>query len=335
MRSPTLPTWSIVRWSLALTLAAGAVVSPASDPPAATEAAAGVVGPGACAECHASAHEVWQASTHFTNSKTLSRSDEAKAIGKALGIRRIKADERCTSCHFTLQSSDSGRIKATTGVSCESCHGPAADWLDPHADFGPDASNAEEESEAHRLERRRRCREAGLVSPRSVYELGARCYSCHSIDDSELVTAGGHPTGAGFELVAWSQGEIRHNFHQDGSGENTESPVERRALMYVVGRALELEHALLALERATPERGVELRARLDAAAADVARILELATVPALAELAALASGGSTPAPEALRALGARTESELGAVDLTPLFDLLPGEESYVGRALRR
>ena len=60
---------------------------------------AGTLGPQECAECHVEEFAAWQESQHQLASKGLTRNPEASTIAKALGIRRIKNDERCTTCH--------------------------------------------------------------------------------------------------------------------------------------------------------------------------------------------------------------------------------------------
>ena len=74
---------------------------------------------------------------HFATFDTLHRPPEAKEIADRLGLRSIKRSDVCTQCHYTEQNQD-GRVRVVAGVSCESCHGGAADWLALHADYGGD-----------------------------------------------------------------------------------------------------------------------------------------------------------------------------------------------------
>ena len=64
--------------------------------------------------------------------------------------------------------------------------------------------------------------------------------------------SGGHLAGSqDFELVAWSQGMVRHNFVRTGGTANgAPSPAELR-VMYVVGVMADLEYSLRAVAAAT------------------------------------------------------------------------------------
>jgi hypothetical protein len=208
-----------------------------------------VVGATECSECHVEETDVWQRTAHYTGARSLTRSPEARAIADALGIRRLKSDARCMSCHFTIEVAEDGEEKATTGVSCESCHGPARDWLPLHDDFGTGVATAADESPEHRVARTAACEDAGMNHTDNLLRIATRCFACHSIGDRELVEAG-HPTGDGFELVAWSQGGVRHNFVR-GHATNVSSAPERMRLMYVLGQLLDFEHAALSLSRAS------------------------------------------------------------------------------------
>ena len=301
----------------------------------------GVVGPQACAECHIDEHTVWKASSHHEGSKTLSRSVQAKTIASALGIRRIKGDSRCTTCHFTMQKSGSGQLRPTTGVSCESCHGAAQGWVAVHADFGPEASNALEENAAHRQARLRNCERQGMVRLSSIYDMASNCYGCHSIDDPEIIEAGGHPSGAGFELVSWSQGEIRHNFLHSEPRENKEASADWRALAFVVGRGLEVEYALKALEKASGASLEGANRRLAAAVGDMVQIAQLVETPALKDLVTQMKGVNAQAnaptqvsSKRVSGLVRRIEEELRELDLSSIFELLPDPADYRGSRSR-
>ena len=255
---------------------AGTPLTPALDskavplaPPAGEFDTFRVLGPMECAECHEPETAVWKASRHVLGGKRLTRNPEAKAIASALGIRRIKSDERCATCHFTQQEQASERVKSIAEVSCESCHGAARDWLDAHSDFGGAEASAETETEEHRVGRLALCDELGMRRPAHMLEMGSRCLDCHLIADAELLTAG-HPTGTGFELMSWSQGEVRHNFVR-GKGANVESNPKRQRQLFVLGRVMQLERSLLAL--AGPELPQPQQAEIAGLASDAIETL--------------------------------------------------------------
>lgn len=325
---------STIRWVGGLASVAGIVglATAAGDPDRGGAAVvvnhdpAQIVGPDACAECHTNEHSVWMGSAHQSGSLTLTRSDEAKAIASALGVRRIKTDERCASCHYTSQQTEGAtRPKSIAGVSCESCHSAAASWMDTHSRFGPGASTASEETPQHRTERLNYCDTMGMIRPARLYELGAACYSCHAIHDQELIDVGGHPVGDGFEFASWSQGGMRHNFVRAGADQNPVSEPDRLRVMFLVGAALRLEHACLAVEQGAPAKGIT-----DAVAA-LEAILEAApmqAVSALIEIGREVEGAAdasvaTNAAARVRVIGQAIAEERVGADQEALDTLIP------------
>jgi hypothetical protein len=213
--------------------------------------AAKVVGAEACVKCHAGETEVWKQTPHFATFETLHRRPEAKAIADKLGLPSVKRNEVCIKCHFNHQSVD-GRVRITGGVTCESCHGAARDWLETHNDYGDKQLTRLTEPPEHRAERIRRAVEAGMNNPTNLYLVARQCLACHTTPDERLVNVGGHPAGSpDFELVAWSQGMVRHNFLRNDGKANGESSRERLRLMFVVGVMADLEASLRATAAAT------------------------------------------------------------------------------------
>ena len=77
--------------------------------------------------------------------RELHKKEEAQAVADRMGIRSIKRGDLCIQCHYTQQEVN-GRAKAISGVSCESCHGAAADWMAIHNDYGgPDMTKDQED----------------------------------------------------------------------------------------------------------------------------------------------------------------------------------------------
>lgn len=200
---------------------------------------ADVVGNHTCRDCHEEMVERWEASRHSTSLADATSSVEAVAIADALGITpaEIPSHASCIRCHFT-QEAISGTPQTTMAVSCESCHGGAAGWIEEHnrksLDRGQRIANS------HAL---------GMAHPASVYEVAKTCFECHVIDDEQLVNGTGHPAlSTGFELVSWYSGEVAHNFliDQAGSSVKQHSPslqplsLERKRKLYLVGKLLHL-----------------------------------------------------------------------------------------------
>ncbi len=209
-----------------------------------------VIGVDACMKCHAAEIQRWEQTPHHKTIDELHRKPEAKAIAKKLGFRSVKRNDTCVKCHYT-QKETNGRVRIDSGVSCESCHGPAKDWVNLHAVYGPGATR-ETESAAHRSERRLASIKAGMNNPGNLYLIAQQCLDCHTTPEEKLVDVGGHPAGStDFELVAWSQGMVRHNFVRSNGTINAISPPERLRVMHIVGIMTDLEYSLRAASKAS------------------------------------------------------------------------------------
>jgi hypothetical protein len=210
-----------------------------------------IVGPDECAKCHENEVQQWMKTPHFATFDALHRTPRAKEIAERLGERSIKRSRVCTQCHYT-ESQQEGRVRVVAGVSCESCHGGAADWLTFHSDYGGPGIAKEAESAAHRAKRVEESIARGMNNPHNIYLIARQCYDCHTVPHERLVNAGGHVAGSeDFELVAWSQGMVRHNFLRTGDTTNaTLTPAQLR-VMFVVGVMTDLEYSLRAVAAAT------------------------------------------------------------------------------------
>jgi hypothetical protein len=210
-----------------------------------------IIGSDACAKCHEHEVQQWMRTPHFATFDALHRKPEAKQIAVRLGLRSIKRSEICTQCHYTEQN-QAGRIRIVAGVSCESCHGAAADWVAVHADYGGEGATKASESPEHRAQRLKDSIALGMNNPHNIYLIARQCYDCHTVPHESVVNQGGHIAGSqDFELVAWSQGMVRHNFLRTGGIANGAlSPAELR-VTYVVGVLTDLEYSLRAVAAAT------------------------------------------------------------------------------------
>lgn len=210
-----------------------------------------VLGVDSCVKCHAKEIESWKATPHYATFESLHRKPEAKQIAKRLGLRSVKRNETCTKCHYTCAEKD-GKNRVVAGVSCESCHGAAKDWLELHSDYGGPNLTREMESREHRQQRIDASIAAGMNNPANLYLVARQCLACHTSPDERLVNVGGHVAGsADFELVAWSQGMVRHNFLRGGGEINAVSTPEQLRVMYVVGLLADLEASFRATAVAT------------------------------------------------------------------------------------
>ncbi len=199
-----------------------------------------------CAQCHERAIEAWSVTTHKITYDELHLRDEAQAVIERLGMSgSIRRNAECVQCHYTQSASEvGGRASTVMGVSCQRCHGAAANWVDIHQDV---------ETHSDRDARIRLAVENGMRPTDSVYTLATSCFQCHTVPREDLVNVGEHPAGTDdFDLVAYSQGEVRHNFLPlPDEAENKVTPRERLRLMYVIGKILDLEFSLRGLALAT------------------------------------------------------------------------------------
>ena len=279
----------VLLFTVASTRSQEPVRAPADDDAlraALTATAERVVLPERCGECHAAEFEVWETTAHATGFDTLHRRDRAKEIYRNLDLRLIKrgTDETtpaCLSCHYTpVLRRDA--LRAGAGVTCESCHGPARDWISIHNSYGVAEADFQRaallETPVHRMQRIADSRAAGMRRPSDLYDVAANCFGCHTVPNEELVNRGGHSTGSDFEFVAWSE-RIRHNFlesYKTADGRtNAERPRDWKRRMYVVGRALDLEYAVRGVAAATGDEELYFAAMSDRAEAAADEMLEI------------------------------------------------------------
>lgn len=249
-----------------------------------------VMGPDECGECHKDEVKTWKNTHHSKTFKKMHKTKEAKAIKEKMGIRRIKSESDCLTCHYTSVMKGE-KIKPIAGISCESCHTPAKDWMDIHNDFGGKDVKREAETAAHKKERLAKVKELGMIGHNDIYRLASNCFQCHTVPNEKLVNVGEHEAGSKFELVSWSQGEVRHNFMRSASGkENVESAQPRKRVLYVVGRAVDLEYSLRALAIATTAGNYadKMTARVKSAIAELEKINK---AQAIAEVSAMIATG--------------------------------------------
>ena len=298
-----------------------------------------VKGPDECAECHKKETENWKATHHFKTFSSLPRSKEAKEITDKLGLKRIKSESVCLGCHFTSKERK-GKPKPIAGITCESCHNAGADWLKRHSEFS--GKKKETESEAEAQQRWADAEAAGMIRPHMLYDLAKNCYSCHVVPQEELVNKGGHAAGSTFELVSWSQGEVRHNTWHNGGKENKLAGPERQRMMYVVGLAVELEESLRAVGKATqPARyAVAMAKRAHAARKKLREATKVLQMPELLEMLRAAHTASLKlnngpnleaAADRVAAAARQLASSHDGAQLAAVDGLIPGPDKYKGK----
>lgn len=297
-----------------------------------------VLGPNACAECHKTETANWKSTHHFSTFRDMPRRKETKEIAEKMGIKRVKAESLCLDCHFTSQIVKN-KPKPVAGISCESCHSEGKDWLKIHSEFS--GKKKATESKAQAAARWKKSEEAGMIRPAALYDLAKNCFSCHVVPNEKLVNVGGHPAGSAFELVSWSQGEVRHNTWYTKS--NTPASANKKRMMYVIGLAVELETAMRAVGKATELKtyAKKMAKRVGAARKKMARVAK--ALPDTSELADIVKASKSAklklkneanltvaadkiAMAALSIVGKYDGSTFGAVD-----KMIPGSDKYMGK----
>lgn len=257
-----------------------------------------VVGNHTCVKCHAAEIQVWKSTPHASTFELLHRKPEAKLIASKLGLRSIKHSGRCVACHYTQQSTANAPQSARdphviAGVSCESCHGAAKDWLEMHHHYGGESITRLTESPQHRAERITQSIAAGMRNPANVYLVAQSCLRCHTTADEELVNVGGHSAGSlDFEFVSWSQGTIRHSFVRSDGKSNAVATPQRLRVMFVAGMIAELESSLRGTAVATTKAkfGLTVAQRANRAAKRLHSVAAKVDDPILEQILGVVSG---------------------------------------------
>jgi cytochrome c554/c'-like protein len=314
--------------------------------------AARIVGPETaennCASCHVLEAQAWRATRHFLGFEDRHRTDRAKEILRNLGERSMKrgtVTNLCRQCHYTSVPLR-GRVEPAWGVSCESCHAPARDWIKLHDVPGGDPAAAaidwgtgKAESPGQRAARLGAAAARGMVHSEMIDQLAQGCLGCHAVPNEKLVNDGNHKAGSDFDLVAWSQGEVRHNFASSPGAPDrpTNAPAspEQRRRLYVVGALADLEFSLRNLAGVTQRGGTfhlamiervnRLRERIERMLAAV----EIPEVAAVIKQLPATIGASTAIgsdlPEKLHQASRLFVSAYDSTTLAPIDQLIPTE----------
>lgn len=294
------------------------------------------VGPNACAECHKQEAAAWQETHHFKTFREMPRDTKGKEIAEKMGVKRINAAGLCLNCHFTVDNKE----KPVSGISCESCHNAGQDWIKVHSEFSGKTEKTETKAEE---EVRWKAADAkGMIRPSTLYRLAKNCYSCHVVPQEDLVNKGGHKAGSAFELMSWSQGEVRHTtWYSKGKG-NIPADAARKRMLYLVGLGVELETGLRAVGKATVRRAYafEMAKRADrarkllaAAAKAAANVPELNTIVQLGYSAGLKLNNDralTAAADGISKQVASLTEKYDGSTLAAIDNLMPAPDKIKG-----
>lgn len=200
----------------------------------------------------------WAAKDPHAGAGLLLRDDDSRAIVTRLNAKAAESEEvfdtvlrqRCISCHATPtadQTTATGLLEESvllSGVTCEACHGPASEWVDPHLQLswaGPQRFEPE----------------TGMRDTESIIGRASTCVRCHIGSRSEDglvrdmnhdIVAAGHPA-LRFDLLLYNESLPKHwDVQAAAEVKFNESPIRTRK----VARAMNLAAAAtLSTQRAS------------------------------------------------------------------------------------
>ncbi len=230
---------SVKKWISGILVAGALALTAIAAGPA---VAADKLGPKKCQECHRAEYGVWEGTQHFATLRSAHKNKAAKAIVAASGGNKsMRRNETCANCHYSIIGG-----KPAAGPSCESCHGAASDWLNLHNDLG--GAKPGEESADHKTKRLAAAAKAGMINSSMLYDIAENCNGCHTMQNVDPATAGtlidaGHPINGEYELVKYSQGQVRHRFYPPDVSNNKQMTKAEMANMFLTGHAVGLVFA--------------------------------------------------------------------------------------------
>jgi hypothetical protein len=220
-----------------------------------TASAPRFTGPGSCAStaCHGSVapradnrvrqdeYSIWIVKDKHSKAYASLQGNIGERMAAILGVGKAESAPKCLACHaLDVPAGQRARtFELSEGVSCESCHGPAAAWLGPHTerDWTHEKSLA-----------------LGMYDTRDLTKRTEKCLSCHLGSDEKSVDhemiAAGHPD-LYFELDSFSAVMPRHwkEPGEPGEPENSDPWYDVREL--TTGQAVQLQQSLLRLASRT------------------------------------------------------------------------------------
>jgi Cytochrome c554 and c-prime len=177
------------------------------------------VGPGSCSAvaCHGgiaprmstkvlqNEYSTWVTEDQHARAFTVLTQPVARQMTYILKIGPAERAPKCLICHaLSVEPAHRAReFDISEGVSCESCHGPASNWLGPHIQAGA------KHAEMVRL---------GLIDNKNLATRSEVCLSCHlgakGMEVDHEMIAAGHPDLT-FELDSFTAVEPPHWIEKD------------------------------------------------------------------------------------------------------------------------
>jgi hypothetical protein len=212
-------------------------------------------GPGSCASttCHGSVtprsdnrvlqneYSTWIVKDKHSKAYASLTGATGERMAGILGLKKAETAPKCLACHaLDVPAAERARtFDLSEGVSCESCHGPAAAWLGPHTerDWTHQKSLA-----------------AGMYDTRDLTKRTEKCLSCHLGNEEKSVDhemiAAGHPD-LYFELDSFSAVMPRHWKEPGEPGEDPGVDPWYDVHELSTGQGIQLKQSLLRLAART------------------------------------------------------------------------------------
>ncbi len=211
------------------------------------------VGPGSCSAsaCHGgiqardttkvlqNEYSTWIVQDRHSRAYTVLNQPLAQRMAKILKIGDPTKAQKCLVCHALSVPADQRgtQFDISEGVSCESCHGPASQWLGPHVE-----ANAKH-AEMVKL---------GLVDNKDLAIRSEKCLTCHlgapGLEVDHEMLAAGHPDLT-FELDSFSSIEPPHWVEK---APDSKEPINDKLFgvrIWSIGQATQLEESMTRLAR--------------------------------------------------------------------------------------
>lgn len=291
--------------------------------------AAEFVGPVGCSSslCHGGAgpnsgsYTTWKRKDVHRKSWETLASNRADLMAKAIGSDTALGSWRCTECHMPMANVPAekiaGHIEPKDGVSCETCHGPASEWIRTHT--RADLTHSQRVS-------------IGMKDLESLYVRANTCVACHQNVDPGLLGAG-HPDlffeldgqserepehwedkGEWFGSKAWFTGqatalrEVSWALSKQGSP-NSDYLAQWQALLWLLQTAGEAHGNLGGIAATAPEFSPEVAAQIQGNADNLARTAARTEWDALATRRTLDALAGTSATFVANASPDKTKNE--------------------------
>jgi len=229
----------------------------------------------ACMQCHTPHTDSWMKTKHFASKDVLIDSKKASDILEDFGSdKSVLEEESCATCHFTTKTVEK-KTMPILGISCESCHGAAKNWVSIHQhstikdflsydsgkikDADALAKFNEVKSKVSGISDEAKFKELinktttslGMIRSTDTYDLIENCYQCHTVPEPKLINTTKHKAGSSFEILRYLTGDVLHHYAgvNEKGAENKPLSIEKKRELYVAGKLLFLENSLKALSK--------------------------------------------------------------------------------------